>query len=292
MASIPKQSRTDQSRWLPGTDALTAAAITAQTAQKIQEWMHKKNQEKYQKALTEESQWVDRQKIKLKSHQENIKRHQLNIQRAEEQGNFDLANRLRIDLNKIENQFRQERKTIADTMFTGQSRASQLATGEAQRFQNLQGAVGSTPNISQAMTAGLGGGHGAWGQIFNTAANRKAAGLQQDYSKMNMLKAEMGRLQDINKLDYEGMSDLGLVDIKEKTMADALGREGTLAGDIFKKKVGVKKDDTQQALTEGEALYTIPETTIIEPQGPGSTFGDMANIFANLGSLKRAGRIG
>ena len=37
----------DQSR-LFGPDPLTAAAITAQTAQMIQEWMHKKNQEKYQ----------------------------------------------------------------------------------------------------------------------------------------------------------------------------------------------------------------------------------------------------
>ena len=68
-------------------------------------------------------------------------------------------------------------------------------------------------------------------------------------------------------------------------MSGALTEEGQLASDKFSKDISDKKADSAQALTEGEALYNIPQTKIIQPGAPSQKYGAMANMVGNLSSL-------
>ena len=60
----------------------------------------RKRQERFQKALAKEKNWQDMLKIKLKSFNENVLRQKNNIAKLETQGQVDLANKAR---NELEN---------------------------------------------------------------------------------------------------------------------------------------------------------------------------------------------
>ena len=266
-------------------DLVVAAQIGLQIKQMEADAIQRKRMNAFYKAQADEAGWVDQQKVKLRSFQENIERHNLNIKKAEEQGNSDLANKLRIEKDKLENEARQARTTIAQTMSMGPARQQELAAGEASRFADYESAVGSTSDLTDAMSSGMGGGMGSWGQIFNQAKNVEGSDLKSQFTDLNKVTAEINKVQDIQRLNKEASSDLGMVDLDIGAMSPALTEEGRISQDKLSKDVADKRAASQQALIEGESKFNIPQTKIIQPAQGSQKYGALASIAGDLSSL-------
>jgi uncharacterized lipoprotein YddW (UPF0748 family) len=76
-----------------------------------------------------------------------------------------------------------------------------------------------------------------------------------------------------------------MVDLDIGAMSPALTEEGRISQDKLSKDVADKRAASQQALTEGEALYNIPQTKIMQPPQASQKYGAMASIAGDLSSL-------
>lgn len=252
----------------------------------------RKRQERFQKALAKEKNWQDMLKIKLKSFNENVLRQKNNIAKLETQGQVDLANKARNELENFTEDFRRKNTGIAQTMGMGKQREFNLDQREQARLLELNNAVGTIPDIATSMRGGLpsggGGGQGAFGQFYN--ASQAAAGkFKQDFDPMIKAQNALARAQEDIPFENQQMkTQFGLG-------ADYFGAQGeAFAGDLGKaeQKFGADVAGKQQGLAEasieGTSKFNLPEAYMKEP--PGSKATGMASAVGNIVDLFKNGK--
>ena len=252
----------------------------------------RRRQERFQKALAKEKNWQDMLKIKLKSFNENVSRQKNNIAKLETQGQVDLANKARNELEKFTEDFRRKNTGVAQTMGMGKQRAWNLDQREQARLLELNNAVGTIPDIATSMRGGLpaggGGGQGAFGQFYN--ASQAAAGkFKQDFDPMIKAQNALARAQEDIPFENQQMkTQFGLG-------ADYFGAQGkAFAGDLGKaeQKFGADVAGKQQGLAEasieGTSKFNLPEAYMKEP--PGSKATGMASAVGNIVDLFKNGK--
>jgi len=247
-----------------------------------------KAQYEMQKKIANAKRREEAERIKKKDDVANLRDWETNLNENIGVATQDLENRGLGGSRQIADDAARERIDIANQFGTaGGPRGSAVQGYEDRLGADLAAAGGSQAEISSRFSQpSTGGGHAAWGNLYNNAMS-DAAGDIEDYSgERSGLMAATGATRKGDEQNYLMGRGMGLADTGEESMSQAFTTDLGTAKQSLKEQERKARAKLGRAQTGVDRGYNVGESVFVEQKNQTNPYGAIASMFNTASNIK------